>query len=144
MNAYNCDPKLIPTTDAHHSRPLCGRYQPHKDDYQIDPKNLGSTTPAAIWDWDSLLDTVSTKNLVSSPATVANPLKRNTYALGSVVVKTNRCGIDANDEDFPVKVVTRDFSFCDENEALATGIVRHRFPELRVPKVYFNGKVRRS
>jgi hypothetical protein len=133
MNPYEAHPAKIPSTDRYTDVPFYGRYFPQPDDFRPDPQHINSTTPESISYWLSVL-----KRCDPSVRLYENTDGgRDVFALGSVIVKSTHLK-----EKLEGRRAERDYSLADANEVEATALARRVLGSVRVPQIYFAGKVR--
>jgi len=132
MNPYESNPDNIPATDPYADVPYYGRYLPRPDDFQVDPQYIRSQSPDALRYWSSVLSRC-TETLRIYPA---DENGRDVFALGSVIVKSSHLH-----EDKDGGVATVDYSYADANEIEATTLCRDVIYPVKVPRIYFSGKV---
>ncbi|KAK3299891.1 kinase-like domain-containing protein [Chaetomium fimeti] len=134
MNPYEANPERIPLDDRYADVPFYGRYHPTAGDFQPDPAHFLSTSPEAVAYWSSVLSQCDKTNRIYENLDGG----RDVFALGRVIVKS--CHLHPEQEG---RRSTRDYSLADENEVVATAVVRRSLSELgiRVPQIYFAGKI---
>jgi COMPASS component SPP1 len=132
MNPYEADPAKIPAPDLYADVPLFGRYSPREDDLQPNAKYFMSTSPESVEYWSSVLD------LCDASTRMVEGLEggREVFALGSIVVKSSHITRDQQG-----RRSRRDHSFGDVNEVAASSLAREAIPDIRIPRIYFAGKV---
>lgn len=133
MNPYVTDPDHIPPTDLYADVPLYGRYCPKPDDFRIDPQHINSQSPNSIQYWSSVVD-LCTESVRIYPADEGG---RDVFALGNVIVKSSHLHPQRGRECTEV-----DFSYADANEVCAIAIAKSILDDVKVPEIYFVGKVR--
>lgn len=131
MSPYETDPAKIPRNDRYADIPLYGRYGPAICDFRPQLEHINSTSPQSLRYWEEALSGCDDSNLAYK-----NELDedgRDVFALGSVIIKSGHLH----------KTPTRDYSSNDANEVAAIAIARKPLAKLgiKVPKVYFTGKV---
>lgn len=127
MDPYEANPDHIPATDLYADVPLYGRYLPKPDDFHVDPQHINSQTPDAIRYWSSVVT-------LCSEATKIYPADeggRDVFALGEIIVKSSHLHEE----------MEKDYSYADANEVRAIGIAKGAFADIRIPDIYFSGKV---
>lgn len=134
MNPYETDPALIPVTDPYADVPAYGRYRHREDDFRPDPKHFMSTSTESLEYWSSVLDLCNE----SSRMVEGYEGGRDVFALGSVVIKSSHLNPERQG-----RRASRDHSYSDANEVAATRLVKEMLPDVRVPQIYFAGKVPR-
>jgi hypothetical protein len=127
MNPYVTDPSRIPSSDLYADVPLYGRYPPKPDDFRVDRQHVASQSPASIKYWASVVD-LCNESLRIYPADDGG---RDVFALGSVIVKSSHL------HDTPEV----DYSYADANEVHTISIAKSVLKDIRVPDIYFAGKV---
>jgi COMPASS component SPP1 len=135
MNPYEANPENIPPDDRYADVPFYGRYYPTAGDFQPDPAHVLSTSPDSLAYWSSVLARCNTENRIYENQDGG----RDVFALGGVVVKSRH--LHPGQEG---RRSTREYSLADQNEVVATSLVRQSLSLLgiRVPRIYFAGKVR--
>ncbi|KFY35567.1 hypothetical protein V494_05801 [Pseudogymnoascus sp. VKM F-4513 (FW-928)] len=133
MNPYITNPGDIPAADKYADVPLFGRYFPRHDDFQVDPQHINSQSTASLQYWASVIELCS-ESVRIYPADEGH---RDVFALGSVIVKSSHLHALANGE---IKEI--DFSYADANEVQAIAIAKNVLKDIRVPEIFFAGKVR--
>lgn len=133
-NPYETDPARIPEGDLYADIPLYGRYGPHASDFKPAPEHINSTSDASLKYWEDVL-----AQCTESTHVYKNELEENgrdVFALGSVIIKSGHL------HDSP----TWDYSYNDANEVAAIALARGPLAELgvKVPEIYFTGKVRQT
>ncbi len=132
MNPYESSPDNIPTTDIYADVPLYGRYFPRPNDFQVDPQYVGSQSSDALQYWSSVIS-LCTESVRIYPADEGG---RDVFALGSVIVKSSHLH-----ETKDGQIAEIDYSYADGNEIQAIAISRNVLNPVRLPKIYFAGKV---
>ncbi|KFY13330.1 hypothetical protein V492_03344 [Pseudogymnoascus sp. VKM F-4246] len=132
MNPYASNPGDIPATDMYADVPLYGRYFPRQGDFQVDIQHANSLSTASLQYWASVLALCNESNRIYP----ADEGGRDVFALGSVIVKSSHLH---NPGSSQIKEI--DFSYADANEVQAIEIARRILKHVRVPKVFFAGKV---
>lgn len=131
-NPYETDPEKILTTDLYADVPLYGRYCSKPDDFRIDFQHVNSQTTDSLRYWTSVVD-LCTDDIRIYPADEGG---RDVFALGSVIVKSSHLhtceGVQCTDIDF---------SYADANEVRAIALAKTVLKDVKVPEVYFAGKV---
>jgi hypothetical protein len=115
-NPYNA--KIIPKNDVYGDVPLYGRFESRVDDF--DPTDK---TPQEI------LQLCGPANEMLPEVPV-----RRIYALGKVIIKGADFGRGS----------LQSHQYGDANEAAAIALVSEYFPEIPVPEIIFQGKVKSS
>jgi hypothetical protein len=127
MNPYQANPDRIPPTDLYADVPLYGRYFPKPDDFHVDLQHINSETPDAIQYWTLVVTLCSEENRIYP----ADEGCRDVFALGEIIVKSSHL----HDE------LEKDYSYADANEVRAIGVAKGVFEDIRIPDIYFSGKV---
>jgi hypothetical protein len=131
-NPYETDPKKIPTSDMYADVPLYGRYWPRPDDFRVDFQHVNSQNRHSAEYWASVIG-LCTEEIRIYPADEGG---RDVFALGSVIVKSSH--IHAREGAARMEI---DFSYADANEIRAIDLAKKVLKGVRVPKIYFAGKV---
>ena len=126
MNPYESNPDNIPQKDRYADLPFYGRYFPRQDDFRVDPQHVNSQSPASLQYWASVVD-LCDESVRIYPADEAG---RDVFALGSVIVKSSH-----------LHNTEIDYSYADANELEAVAIARSVLKDVRVPEMFFAGKV---
>ncbi|KFX96549.1 hypothetical protein V490_03302 [Pseudogymnoascus sp. VKM F-3557] len=132
MNPYASNPSDIPATDQYADLPLYGRYLPRQDDFRVDLQHVNSASTASLQYWASVLD-LCNESVHIYPAEEGG---RDVFALGSVVVKSSHLH---DTGDGQIKEI--DYSYADANEVEAIAIAKGTLKDIRVPEIYFSGKI---
>lgn len=132
MNPYEADPEKIPTTDLYADVPLYGRYCPKPDDFRVDVQHVNSQTTDSARYWASVIRRC-TEEIRIYPADEGG---RDVFALGSVIVKSSH--LHAREGATCTEI---DFSYADANEIRAIALAKTALKGVRVPEIYFAGKV---
>ncbi|KAM7215569.1 Protein kinase-like domain containing protein [Rhypophila decipiens] len=132
MNPYTANPDDIPSTDRYADVPFYGRYLPKPDDFRIDRQHVNSQSPAALQYWASVLDRCD-ESVRIYPADEGG---RDVFALGSIIVKSSH--LHSPGESQHVQV---DYSYADANEIEAIALAKKVLKGVRVPEIYFAGKI---
>lgn len=135
MNPYATEQGEIPQTDRYLDVPLYGRYCPKLDDFRVDRQRVNSQSTDSLQYWASVVKLCD--DLVRIyPAGEGG---RNVFAVGSVIIKSShlRTGRDAQYPEI-------DYSYADSNELQAISIAKTALKDVRVPEIYFAGKVLNS
>ena len=135
MNPYVANPGDIPATDLYADLPLYGRYFPRQDDFQVDLQHVNSLSTASLQYWASVVE-LCNESVRIYPADEGG---RDVFALGSVIVKSSHLHDLGNGQ---IKEI--DFSYADANEVQAIAIATSILKDIRVPDIFFAGKVRSS
>ncbi|KAI1262694.1 hypothetical protein F5Y18DRAFT_397021 [Xylariaceae sp. FL1019] len=132
MNPYEADPAKIPANDRYADVPLYGRYLPTSDDFQPDPMHIGSVSEESLKYWNSVLELCSTSNRIYEGLEGA----RDVFAVGGVIIKSSHLHAQLQG-----RRAGRDFSYADANEVKATDLARAVLQDVKVPMIYFAGKI---
>lgn len=132
MNPYVSSPDDIPATDNYVDLPFYGRYFPRLDDFHVDPRHVKSRDADSAQYWASVVD-MCNESIRIYPADEGG---RDVFALGSVVVKSSHLHKPRDGQRTEI-----DYSYADANETQAVAIARSVFKAVRVPEIYFAGKV---
>lgn len=132
MNPYEADPNKIPPGDRYADVPFYGRYQPQPNDFRPDPQHIQSYSESSIKYWNSIIEQC-TPNIRIYENTDGG---RDVFALGTVIVKSSHLK-----PQLEGRRSSRDYSLADENELEATKLARRALTEVKVPEIYFAGKV---
>ncbi|CAG7970797.1 unnamed protein product [Penicillium salamii] len=132
MNPYATEPDDIPPSDPYADLPLYGRYHRKQNDFRIDLRHVNSQSNEALSYWASVID-LCDENARIYPADDGG---RDVFALGSIIVKSShlhkqRSTIYGN----------IDFSYADANEIQAIAIAKSFLKDVKVPEIYFAGKI---
>jgi hypothetical protein len=132
MNPYATEVDKIPQTDKYLDVPLYGRYRPSPDDFHIDRQHINSQSSDSLQYWASVVG-LCDESVRIYPADEGG---RDVFALGNVIVKSSHLhtGEDAQYAEI-------DYSYADANEIQAIAIAKTALPNVRVPEIYFAGKV---
>lgn len=128
MNPYVAGPDQIPATDLYADVPLYGRYLPRPDDFKVDPQHINSHSADSLQYWASVVD------LCNESARIypADEAGRDVFVLGSIIVKSSHLHETTTEIDY---------SYADANEVQAVALARSISKAVRVPDIYFAGKV---
>ena len=132
MNPYEADPTKIPSSDIYADVPLYGRYCPKPDDFRVDFQHINSQTTDSVRYWASVIK-LCTEEIRIYPADEGG---RDVFALGGVIVKSSH--LHARDGTTCMEI---DFSYADANEIQAIALAKTALKGVRVPEIYFAGKV---
>ncbi|KAG2415582.1 hypothetical protein HFD88_006773 [Aspergillus terreus] len=128
MDPYTTEPEHIPPTDLYADVPLYGRYRPKPGDFRVKPEHIGAQSSDATRYWESVVSLCDESTRIYP----ADEGGRDVFALGSVIVKSGHL------HDTP----EIDYSFADANEIEAISIAKNVLGNIRVPEIYFAGKIR--
>lgn len=126
MNPYITNPNDIPKADPYADMPLYGRYYPRPDDFRVDTQHINSSSEESLRYWATVVELCTESNMIF-PADEG----RDVFAIGSVIIKSSHRHQDA-------KI---DYSYADANEVQAIAIAKSVLEGIRVPDIYFSGKV---
>lgn len=132
MDPYVSDPDSIPVADMYADVPFYGRYFPRSDDFRIDPQHINSQSVDSLKYWASVLD-LCDESVRIYPADEDG---RDVFTLGSIIVKSSHLHETKNGQ--PTEI---DYSYADANELQAVDIAKGVLKDVRVPDIYFAGKV---
>ncbi|KAI9712093.1 MAG: hypothetical protein M1820_001802 [Bogoriella megaspora] len=133
MNPYEASPEKIPATDRYVLEPLYGRYSPRPDDFVPNKCHINSTSPESLKYWASVLERCDVFIRIYENI---DDEGRDVFALGSVIVKSTHLK-----EKLEGKKVHRDYSLADMNEVRATALARSVLTNIKIPEIYFAGKI---
>ncbi|KAL7815636.1 kinase-like domain-containing protein [Trichoderma gracile] len=128
MNPYISHPDHIPKDDRYADIPLYGRYYPRPDDFRIDVQHINSTSEKSLQYWAAVLGLCTESNLIY-PADANEG--RDVFAVGSIIVKSSHRH----------QRTKTDYTYADANEVQAINIARRVLRGIRVPMIYFSGKI---
>lgn len=132
MNPYVSNPDDIPPTDNYADVPFYGRYFPRQDDFRVDLQHANSQSVAALQYWTSVIDRCD-ESVRIYPADEGG---RDVFALGSVIIKSSHLHNPSNSQRTEI-----DYSYADANEIQAIAIAKNILKDVRVPDIYFAGKI---
>ncbi|KAL2871634.1 aminoglycoside phosphotransferase family protein [Aspergillus lucknowensis] len=128
MNPYATEPEHIPATDLYADFPLYGRYRPKPGQFSVQPEHIGCQSAEAMRYWESVLSLCDESTWIYP----ADEGGRDVFALGNVIVKSSHLH---NTPEI-------DYSFADANDVEALSIAKDVLGGIRVPEIYFAGKIR--
>lgn len=130
MDPYETDVSKVPSSDLYRHDFGYGRYRRLTDDFEIDRRRVGSTTPEALTYWAQVLEKCTTDVRMYEN----DEHGRDVFALGTVIVKSSHLRSHC----------TRDHTLADMNEVAAIDLARKPLLELaiQVPEILFAAKVR--
>ncbi|KAH0499669.1 hypothetical protein TgHK011_006846 [Trichoderma gracile] len=128
MNPYVADPELIPKNDLYADIPFYGRYFPKPDDFCVDFQHVNSSSHESLQYWAAVVGLCTESNMIYPADTNAG---RDVFALGSVIVKSSHRH----------QTASVDHTYADANEIAAISIARRVLKEVRLPRIYFSGKI---
>lgn len=112
--------------------PSYGRYCPRTDDFRVDLQHANSRSAESLRYWAAVLALCNESNRIYP----ADEGGRDVFALGSVIVKSSHLhGLRGG---HPAEI---DYSYAGANEAQAVLLAESVPSDVRVPKIYFAGKV---
>jgi hypothetical protein len=132
MNPYETQPDQIPSLDRYSDIPNYGRYRPQPTDFKVEEQHINCYTPESIKYWESVLEQCD-ESVQIYPA---DDDGRDVFALGSVIIKSGH--LHKPEE---AGVVEIDYTYADTNECEAISMARSLLEGVRVPWIYFSGKV---
>ena len=132
MNPYVSNPDDIPASDIYADVPFYGRYFPRPDDFRVDLQHVNSQSADSLQYWASVID-LCNESVRIYPA---NEGGRDVFALGSVIIKSSHLHKTRD-----VRHTEIDYSYADANEVQAIAIAKSVPKDVRVPEIYFAGKV---
>ncbi|KAJ9301240.1 hypothetical protein DTO271G3_1375 [Paecilomyces variotii] len=131
-NPYEADPEKIPTTDLYADVPLYGRYYQKPDDFHVDFQHVNSQTADSLRYWTWVIGLCTEDNRIYP----ADDGGRDVFALGSVIVKSSHLHAHKGAQYPEI-----DFSYADANEIQAIALAKTVLKDIKVPKIYFSGKI---
>lgn len=132
MNPYVSRPDDIPSTDNYADVPFYGRYFPRPDDFHVDRQHTNSQSPDSLRYWAAVVD-LCNESIRIYPADEGG---RDVFALGSIIVKSSHLHEKGDSQHDEI-----DYSYADANEVQAIAIAKTVLKDVRVPEIYFAGKV---
>lgn len=132
MNPYATEQDEIPQTDKYLDVPLYGRYCPKPDDFRVDRQHINSQSTDSLQYWASVVE-LCDESIRIYPASEGG---RDVFAVGSVIIKSSHLRTES-DAQYP----EIDYSYADSNELQAISIAKSALKDVRVPEIYFAGKV---
>jgi hypothetical protein len=129
MNPYITDPDNIPPSDLYADLPFYGRYLPKPDDFRIDVQHISSQSTDSLECWALVVD-LCNEAVRIYPADEGG---RDVFALGRVIIKSSHLHRAVYTEI--------DYSYADANEVQAIAIAKNVLKDVKMPDIYFNGKV---
>ncbi|KAK2809855.1 hypothetical protein FQN50_003496 [Emmonsiellopsis sp. PD_5] len=128
VNPYETDAdKLSKADQVSALHPQRGRYRPRDNDFKPDPAYYHSHDDESLQYWGKVLAKCNDETRLNNPA----PRKRDTFALGSVIVKCDHNSTEP----------TGDYSIMDENEASAIELARKVLTDIQLPVVHLRTKI---
>ncbi len=127
MYPYVTEPEHIPATDLYADVPLYGRYRPKPGEFSVKPEHIGCHSTEAMRYWESVVSLCDESTRIYP----ADEGGRDVFAFGNVIVKSSHLH---NTPEI-------DYSFADANEVEAISIAKDVLSGIRVPEIYFSGKV---
>ncbi|KAJ5291522.1 hypothetical protein N7478_000773 [Penicillium angulare] len=131
-NPYEADPDKIPPADLYADVPCYGRYCPKPDDFHVDNQHINSHTSESLEYWASVINLCTEENRIY-PADAGG---RDVFALGSVIVKSSHLHATGKRQSPEI-----DFSYADANEIRAIALAKTVLSGVKVPEIYFAGKI---
>ncbi|PGG99489.1 compass component spp1 [Blastomyces parvus] len=129
VNPYETNAEKLPQSDRFLARhPHYGRYRPSPSDFKPDPAHCNSNDEESLRYWEAVLAKCDEKTRISTPAAG----KRDTYAWGSVIVKSDHNSTES----------TGDYSISDENESQAIKVAENILPDIQFPQIYLQTKIK--
>lgn len=132
MNPYTSKPEEIPATDRYADVPFYGRYFPKPDDFRVDLQHVNSQSEESLRYWASVIYRCD-ESIRIYPADDGG---RDVFALGSVIVKSSHLHKPRDGKQADI-----DYSYVDANEVQAIAIAKGILKDIKVPEIYFSGKV---
>ena len=126
MDPYAIEPEHIPVTDSYADIPLFGLYCPKPGDFSVKLEHVTCQSSAAMQYWESVVSLCDATRLY--PADESGP---DVFALGNIIVKSHHLHYTGE----------IDYSFADSNEVEAISIAKDVLGDIKVPEIYFAGKV---
>ncbi|KAJ5205208.1 Aminoglycoside phosphotransferase [Penicillium cf. griseofulvum] len=130
MNPYITNPDNIPPSDLYADLPFYGRYLPKPDDFRIDVQHINSQSTGSLEYWASVVD-LCNEAVRIYPADEGG---RDVFALGRVIIKSSHL--------HRAEYTEIDYSYADANEVQAIAIAKNVLKDVKVPDIYFNGKIK--
>ncbi|CAG7934207.1 unnamed protein product [Penicillium olsonii] len=132
MNPYTTDPNEIPPSDLYADLPLYGRYRPKPDDFHIDIRHVNSQSTDSLKYWASVVD-LCNESVRIYPADEGG---RDVFAVGSIIIKSGHLHPQGITQFTDIR-----YTYADENEVQAVTLARKALKNVKVPEIYFAGKV---
>lgn len=132
MDPYTTDPNKIPPSDLYADLPLYGRYRPKPDDFRIDIQHVNSQSTDSLKYWASVVDLCN-----ESVRIYPDERGRDVFAIGSIIIKSGHLHSHGSGQ-----FTDTCYSYADENEIQAVALAKKALKDVRVPEIYFAGKVR--
>jgi len=132
MNPYVSNPDNIPATDRYVDVPCYGRYSPKSDDFHVSLRYLNSQDADSLQYWASVVDLCNESNGIYP----ADEGGRDVLALGSIIIKSSHLHEPRDGQHTDI-----DYSYADANKVKAVAIAKRVLRDVRVPAIYFAGKV---
>ncbi|KAF9775856.1 hypothetical protein IL306_006016 [Fusarium sp. DS 682] len=133
MNPYVSNPDDIPPTDKYADVPFYGRYFPRQDDFRVHLEHANSHSVAALQYWASVVDRCDESVRIYA---ADQGRRRDVFALGSVIIKSSHLQNPSHSQR-----IETDYSYADINEIRAIAIAKNILKDVRVPEIYFAGKI---
>ncbi|PGH30840.1 compass component spp1 [[Emmonsia] crescens] len=129
ISPFETNAEKLPQSDRFLTQhPHYGRYHPSSDDFKPDPIHCHSNDDESLRYWEAVLTKCDEKTRINTPAAG----KRDTFALGSVIVKSDHNSTEP----------TGDYSIVDENETYAIKAAEKILPDIRLPEIYLRTKIK--
>ena len=103
-----------------------------QDDFHVDLQHANSQSVAALQYWASVVDRCDESVRIY----LADEGGRDVFALGSVIIKSSHLHNPSNSQRIEI-----DYSYADANEIQAFAIAKNILKDVRVPEIYFAGKI---
>ncbi|KAL4801491.1 hypothetical protein BDV18DRAFT_167327 [Aspergillus unguis] len=128
MDSYYCpEPEHIPATDLYADIPHYGRYRPKPGDFRVQPEHIGSHSSSSMQYWESVVDICNESTRIYP----ADECGRDVFTLGNLIIKSSHLH---NTQEI-------NYLFTDANEVGAIHIAEKVLQNIRVPEIYFTGKI---
>jgi hypothetical protein len=105
---------------------------PKPEDFHVDLQHVNSQSPHSLQYWTSVVD-LCDETVRIYPADEGG---RDVFALGNVIVKSSHLHKPKDGQQAEI-----DYSYADANEIEAVVIAKTVLDDVRVPEIYFAGKV---
>ncbi|KAL4911216.1 hypothetical protein BDW74DRAFT_172683 [Aspergillus multicolor] len=128
-NPYEADPDKIPATDLYADVPFYGRYLPKPYDFRVDFQHVNPHTAESLKYWASVVSLCTDENRIYP----ADEGGRDVFALDTVIVKSSHL--------HGPSITEIDYSYADSNEVQAIALAKTVLKTVRVPEIYFAGKI---
>ncbi|PGG99461.1 hypothetical protein AJ80_09347 [Polytolypa hystricis UAMH7299] len=128
VNPYETDANKLPKADPFLAKhPHYGRYSPRDEDFKPDPSHINPTKSESLEYWENVLRKCDADSRLNAPA----PGQRDTFALGSVIIKSDHLSAQP----------AGDYRAIDANEIAATKLVEDVLANIRSPKYYASARI---